>query len=540
MKEGRILLCHQLFHPSYFQTPTKYVVVSDHMWLTDEKPFNGVTLAHRFLSSFLYAKDHSFHRTWIKDHPRGPFRAACRYLKQKGVTHLCMFDPIEIPLRTSIERICKKEKLVLQWEDTPAFDETHEDLDYFLKEHPPKKKSYSHSVLYQWQRIRLNLLLNPTPTSSSTPTPTPLGGKWSFDTENRNPFPKYLDKEPIHSPSHSGAHPEQATILQFLRKRYKDNAGVLPVGSGAGAGAEEFWTRVSLFPLTHSQAKSHFQNFLKHGLLQFGPYEDAIHPNITFGYHSVISSCLNNGLLTPGYVLEQLRQWIASNTPLTSQQLASVEGFIRQVFGWRSYCRLLYREERNTFLRSNQLRHTKRLSPLWFKAPSKGGAITRIEWLDAQLEKAHLHAYSHHIVRLMVFSQWFLLMRIHPRDVLDWFWSVISIDAYEWVMIPNVLGMGQYADGGMMMTRPYVSASAYLEKMSRNTLQGMVTIKGKDYSWKEVWTALYYDFLMKHRSKLKGMYAYSRSYQYIASHPKKKQQWSQLAKAYRQLNGTHF
>jgi deoxyribodipyrimidine photolyase-related protein len=178
------------------------------------------------------------------------------------------------------------------------------------------------------------------------------------------------------------------------------------------------------------------------------------------------------------------------------------------------------RQERQVMLRSNFLAHRRPIPKYWFRYnPDK--PLTGIEWLDNLLTDAQERAYAHHIVRLMVFSNWFLINQYNPRDVLNWFWSVVSIDAYEWVMVPNVLGMGQYADGGMMMNRPYVSASAYLEKMSN----GKVSSK--------IWTSLFYVFLMKHEKTIGKMYAYARSMAYIRRvSPKQRKQWKDDVKKY--------
>lgn len=531
--KGRILLTNQLFSSTYITEPSERVVVSDHMWLTDEKPFNKTTLIHRFVSAKLYANQNHYTRFWVGDKEKekgGPFTRACRYLKKKGVTEILLFDPIDKPLIQSITSICKKESLTLTIEDTPAFLETHADLDQFLKENPPKKsggiRSYSHNPFYKWQRKRLSLLMNPDGTF--------VGGKLTFDTDNREPFPKNITKDPtivkpLPLPTKSRGDIHQ--IISFVGKRYRHNPGTLPReggGSGSGSGSGVIGN-AGLYPLTNSQALRRLKMFLKKMLPDFGPYEDAIHPNITYGFHSVLSSSLNNGLLTPDTILKEIKKIKTGK----GRELASIEGFIRQVFGWRSYCRLVYREERDTMMRSNYLKHTTRLPKSWFRNED---ITTKIPWLDTMFQEAYDKAYAHHIIRLMVFSQWFLLMRIHPRDVLDWFWSVVSIDAYEWVMVPNVLGMGQYADGGIMMTRPYVSSASYLEKMSRNTLKGNVILGKTTVDWREVWKAMYYDFLIHQKSKIGKMYAYSSSYARLRNVKDSQiKEWKQLSKKYRKL-----
>jgi deoxyribodipyrimidine photolyase-related protein len=319
-------------------------------------------------------------------------------------------------------------------------------------------------------------------------------------------------------------------IVDFIEKRYPKNPGYLKRGDGDNL--KDIIERVSLYPLTNKEATGRLKIFIRKMLPQFGRYEDAFQPGVSFGFHSVLSSSLNNGLITPGEILEEI-----GDIKPSKKILPSLEGFIRQVFGWRSYCRLVYREERDVMMRSNYLSHNIKLPKNWFEYPSGEGSegITKIGWLDSLLRDAHDKAYAHHIIRLMVFSNWFLLNQYHPRDVLDWFWSVVSIDAYEWVMVPNVLGMGQYADGGIMMMRPYISSSSYLLTMSR----GVIKTGGKGpsgelkYSWEEIWGALFYEFLKRHKNSVGKMYAYARSMAYLRKvSPIKEREWKKIIKYY--------
>lgn len=524
-KVGRILLNNQLFPVKYIPESPDVIVVSDSMWLIDDQPFNKLTLVHRILSSNLYADANDYYRTSGFMGHIHPLEEAFKYLKAKKVKIVKLFDPVDKPLLQVIERIAKRQRIVLEVEDTPAFTETHEDLDMFLKEYPPKEKGgirkYSHSVFYEWQRRRLGILWSQ--------SDKPIGGKLSFDVENRDPFPSDLDTDPtVYTPAVSVKSRTQSEIKEHIDKvadyvesKYPKNPGILR------RTPNDLESRLTMYPLTNAEAKKRLSLFLKKMLPDFGKYEDAFQPGVSFGYHSVLSSSLNNGLITPRDVLEAI-QSLPGGT--LKKHLASLEGFVRQIFGWRAYCRLVYREERQVMMRSNFLKHTRRLPSNWFrypkdpKDPKEGDiSLTNIEWLDKLLLDAQERAYAHHIVRLMVFSNWFLLNQYHPQDVLKWFWSVVSIDAYEWVMVPNVLGMGQYADGGIMMTRPYISAGAYLEKMSGG--------KVKDESG--IWTALYYEFLIKHQKTIGKMYAYSRSMAYIRrSSTSKQTEWKRIVKKY--------
>ena len=546
-KIGRLLLNHQLFPPKYIPESADVVVVSDSMWLIDDKPFNKLTLVHRILSANLYADENDYHRTSGFLGNILPLEDALKNLKSKKIKIVKLFDPLDKPLLQTVERLVKRHKMALEVEDTPAFTETHEDLDRFLKEHPPKEKGgirkYNHSTFYEWQRRRLDILW-----SSGD---KPLGGKLSFDVENRDPFPPKMESDPtIYKPG-TGTGTDTGTgtiginakikeqiqkVAEYVESKYTKNPGILFRKSSSGSGSDDLVERLIMYPLTNAEAKKRLVIFLKKMLPDFGKYEDAFQPGVSFGYHSVLSSSLNNGLITPGDILEAV-QSLPGKT--VNKHLASLEGFVRQVFGWRAYCRLVYRQERQVMMRSNFLVHTRRLPGTWFRYSGDDGegdkkkskSLTNIEWLDNLLLDAQERAYAHHIVRLMVFSNWFLLNQYHPQDVLKWFWCVVSIDAYEWVMVPNVLGMGQYADGGIMMTRPYVSAGAYLEKMSG----GKVKDEGG------IWTALYYGFLMKHQRTIGKMYAYARSMAYIhRSSPSKQMEWKAIVKNYWRSLGKEY
>lgn len=549
----RILLPHQLFPREYIPEPRERVIVADHEWLLEELPLNKVTLFHRLVSAGAYAGEHSFHRAELRKGKEGAFLEVCRRIRREGGRELRMFDPLDAPLRRSIETTCRSVKgLSLVFEDTPAFAETHEDLNEFLKEHPPKTRGgihrYSHAVFYQWQRRRLDLLM--------TPAGAPVGGKWTYDTENREPFPKTLTRDPPGAPlTKSGALPlpppsaiSKETIKEiydYIQRDFAKNPGVLP-----DTPEEALKIVGALYPLTRKGALIRLRRFMKRMLPEFGPYEDAFRVGVSFGYHSVLSSSLNNGLLTPDDVIREIRKIKPTKSQGQGSALASLEGFTRQVIGWRSFTRLVYREEREVMLRSNYLGNRRRLSKEWFQGDAPPS--TGVSWLDSLFKDAYWVGYAHHIVRLMVFSNWFLLMGYYPRDVLKWYSSVVSIDAYEWVMVPNVLGMGQFADGGMMMQRPYVSASAYLKTMSG----GMLTSSGAgvgggddgdeakagadDVStrWGDIWDALYYAFLMRHEGKLGKMYAYSRSYAYLRkTGAGKKAEWKKIAQDYMKTYG---
>lgn len=244
-------------------------------------------------------------------------------------------------------------------------------------------------------------------------------------------------------------------------------------------------------PFTHDDAEKWLKTFIKERLPYFGPNQDAVSQSIHLGNHSLLSPLLNIGLITPREVLDAvLKQFDA--LPDKKEHIASYEGFIRQLIGWREFCRLMYLFHGKSMFKMNLLNHKKRLTKNWYHA------TTGIAPIDQLIDKAHNTGYLHHIERLMYMGNFFLLSQIHPKDVYEWF-MVCFIDSYEWVMAPNVFGMSQYSLKGMsMMTRPYFSSSNYILKMSDFKKNG---------KWEIIWDALYYNFVDRHQDLLKTIYA---------------------------------
>jgi deoxyribodipyrimidine photolyase-related protein len=244
------------------------------------------------------------------------------------------------------------------------------------------------------------------------------------------------------------------------------------------------------YPINHNDALKHLKLFIKNKILDFGPYQDGISKDIIFGSHSVISPFLNNGLLTPDIVINEIMKFY-NKLKDKNKHIASIEGLIRQIIGWRSYVRFIYLFHGKDMFEMNQLKHNNKLSSHWFNA------TTNIEIIDHMINKVSKYAYLHHIERLMVMGNFALLTLLHPKEVYKWF-MICFIDSYEWVMIPNVFGMSQYALTNIsMMTRPYVSSSKYLLKMSNF----------KKNEWGDIWDALYWNFINKHKNILRNNYS---------------------------------
>ncbi len=312
------------------------------------------------------------------------------------------------------------------------------------------KKNLRFDSFYMYQRKRLDILLDE--------RGKPLGGKWSLDQENRKRLPKSIH---IPTPFSSKQTKEVKDAIAYVEKKYPKNPGNL-----------EFFN----YAVSHVDAQNALQNFIETRLAAFGDYEDAIVQKELILFHSCLSPYLNVGLLTPEIVIGvAIKYYEENNVPLNS-----IEGFVRQIIGWREFIRGAYHLIGERERASNFFDHKRKLPRSFYQG------TTGIPPVDETIKKLHSFCYVHHIERLMILGNFFLLCEISPHEVYQWFMELF-IDSYDWVMVPNVYGMSQYADGGMMTTKPYFSSSNYILKMS-------------DYPkgpWCEVWDSLFWRFMIK-------------------------------------------
>lgn len=237
---------------------------------------------------------------------------------------------------------------------------------------------------------------------------------------------------------------------------------------------------VCLYPCTHQLADRQLKHFVHHKLEAFGPFQDAIARESDVLYHSGLSAAMNVGLLSPHKVIQSCLA--VSKVPINS-----LEGFVRQVIGWRERCRYLYEYHYEALVTANHFGNSRNLRwDTWYNC------ATGIDVLDAEIGKAQRTAYAHHIVRLMVFLNVMVLCRVRQQDVIRWFMETCAVDAWDWVMVTNIGAMGYYSNA--FMTKPYISSSNYILKMS-------------DYPkgpWTKKWDALFYAFLKDNKAALKG------------------------------------
>jgi len=343
--------------------------------------------------------------------------------------------------------------------ETPNFLTTREQiLGHFTggsggsSSRTPTKTSARMATFYAWQRRRLDVLVEA--------DGSPVGGKWSFDEDNRRKLPK---GHPVPRTPAPERPPEVSEAIAWVREAFPDNPG----------NAEAF-----AWPTSHAEAEASYEVFLAERFEQFGPFEDAISTAHGVVFHSVLTPGLNIGLISPQHVLARALEVGAE----TDVPLASVEGFVRQVIGWREYMRATYHLWGARMRSGNRLGHTRALAPGWWDA------TTGLDPVDHVLRRVLETGYAHHIERLMVFGNATCLLRTDPDAVYEWFMEMF-IDAYDWVMVPNVYAMSQFAAGAAITTKPYVSGSNYLRKQSD-------LAKGE---WTQDWDALYWTFVRDHQ-----------------------------------------
>ncbi len=368
---------------------------------------------------------------------------------QQCASQVHIVDPTDYLLERRIRRFAQQYDLELIWHDNPSFLNSQSDNDLLLGK---QTQRFFLADFYKKQRLRLGILLE----DDGQPT----GGRWSFDTDNRKALPKGLALPNFPSyQSEWSKTAERAITTEF------------PSNSGD--------TDLSFYPVTHEEAKAALHFFVQNNLSLFGPYQDAFSTAAPYVFHSNLSTALNVGLLTPPQVIDEVLKHYREG----KVAIESAEGFLRQVVGWREFIRAVYERVGVQQRCTNAMQHHSQLN--WEK-------IRNVSFLQHTTQKIEQHAYAHHIERLMLLGNFFFLSEMHPDEVYRFFMSNF-MDAYDWVMVPNVYGMSQYADGGLMTTKPYFSGSNYLKK------QGLKM----DTEGAVLFDALFWNFVDKHQERLR-------------------------------------
>ncbi len=452
MKVG-LVFPHQLFEHN------PLIGLCDHIYLIEEFLFFRQYRFHKqkiafhrasmkFYADFLqgqgveviYVDAHSEHRD---------IRKLLPFLKANQVDEITYLDTTDEWLENRISKVCQEQKIDITKLPCPLFLNTTEEIETYFA----NKKRFFQTDFYKHQRQKRNILLDA--------AGKPLGGKWTFDDENRLKYPR--DKVPPKTtPIPQNKYYQKA--ITYTEKYFPDHYGKVNT---------DF-----LFPTTFDESKAWLQQFFKERFTEFGAYEDAIVAKEVVLHHSVLTPMLNVGLLTPQYIIDETLKYASEN----DIPINSTEGFIRQIIGWREFIRAVYQLKGTQERNRNYWGFTRKIPESFWKG------TTGIEPLDITIKKVLDTGYCHHIERLMVVGNFMLLCEFDPDEVYRWFMELF-IDAYDWVMVPNIYGMSQFADGGLMSTKPYISGSNYLMKMS----------DFKKGTWQETWDALFWRFMHVHR-----------------------------------------
>lgn len=445
-----LIFPNQLFiTSSRFCAETELWMIEDHLFFK-QYDFHRKKLAFHRASMQYYAekmRSKGFSTQYFKHHEADLLTIFSK-LGRLGLT-VQVYDPVDFLLEKRIKRFAEKFSVELIWHENPGFLNSKVINEKLV---PPNTQRFFLADFYKKQRIQLDILLES--------DLAPVGGRWSFDTENRKALPKnHILPE---FPKYSCKWAELA--VQEILEEFPNNPGEVSLEN---------------YPITTEQAEEALDFFIANCLALFGPYQDAFANTSTFVYHSNLSTAINAGLLSPKTVLAKVLE--AYEKGMVS--IESAEGYIRQLIGWREFIRVVYERKGVQQRTTNFMQHRNALDGSHFRADLL---------LQQVFQKIEKEAYAHHIERLMLLGNFFFLSEMHPDQVYRFFMENF-MDAYDWVMVPNVYGMSQFADGGLMTTKPYFSSSNYLKK------QGLKL----DTESAALFDALFWHFVDKHQVFLK-------------------------------------
>jgi deoxyribodipyrimidine photolyase-related protein len=369
-------------------------------------------------------------------------------------------EQIQLTSPTDLQIHCAEPSSFRQYQQLKDFGVEFVENDFFMTTRKlfcmwaERQKTFVMENFYRAQRVRLGILVA---------NGEPAGGRWNYDSENRLPPPKNYEWPQYLWHERDAIDTEVAAELNFEPTK--------------------------TWATTRAGALAQLDNFITNHLNGFGPYEDAIAADNWALHHSLLSPYLNNGLLNAREVVGAALQAYENH----KAPIESVEAFIRQVIGWREYIHGMYWYLGEAYREQNQLGANRKLLPL-FTDSSK----TRMNCVRSVVENVEERAWAHHIPRLMVLSNLALTTGVNPQEFLDWMRENF-VDANEWVMVPNIIGMATHADGGQLMTKPYAAGGAYLNRMTQHCKGCVYDPKKRVGDDACPFTTLYWDFLDRHK-----------------------------------------
>ncbi len=453
-----IILGNQLFDCSYLNKLKDHEVFmcEDYDLCTYEKHHKQKILF--FLSSMRsYAeelKKNNFKINYLdinQDFKKDYFKKLEALIKKKSIKEISFFEIEDKPFEKRLLAFLQAKKIKYNQISSPMFICSRNDFKDYLKKY---KKPFM-ANFYKEMRIKNKVLLDK--------NNNPVGGKWSFDKDNRKKI-----SENIKIPNIPKTNETTITkkLKPFIETNFKDHPG----------STSEFW-----FPTTRKEALNLLDDFFDKRLNLFGDYEDAVTHRSNIVFHSALSPLINVGLITPQIILNKINKYSKKI------KINSLEGYTRQIIGWREFMRGIYQNYDEKLFKSNFFKHKRKMKPSWYNG------TTGLDPLDHAIKNAIKHGWSHHIERLMILSNIMNLCGINPLQVYKWFMEMF-VDSSDWVMAPNVFGMGLFSDGGTFATKPYICGSSYILKM----------MEFKKGPWCDVLDGLYWKFIEQNQTFFKS------------------------------------
>ncbi|MEZ5559941.1 MAG: cryptochrome/photolyase family protein [Pseudomonadales bacterium] len=462
MNDVLVIFGNQLFHPDLLRSAVpdrarcRIVLVEDpqlcRRYAYHKQKLVLVLAAMRQYAALLETRGYDV-RYHSLDEATG-WRAAVRQAAHERQAARLLHFEVESPdLSRALGQFAAREALVHRVLPSPMFLTSHDDFaEHLAAERTPKLLPF-----YKAQRRRLQVLVSA--------GGEPVGGRWSFDQLNRERLPRHM-------------HPDEPPVLKHPAVVHEVKALVADQFATHPGGLRHFWV-----PTNHADAERWLDSFLATRFWNFGTYEDALTDRSAFVYHSALAPLLNIGLLTPRQVLDRTLDYAAGN----AVPVNSVEGFVRQIIGWREFVRGVYHHYYQPMQSRNIWNADRKLTDSWY------AGSTGLAPMDHVIGKALKLGWAHHIERLMVAANLMNLSGIQPQEVYRWFMEMF-VDAYDWVMVPNVFGMGLTSEGGIFTSKPYICGSNYVLKMG----------DFKRGAWCDVMDGLLWRFVAHHERTLRA------------------------------------
>ena len=449
MTHIQLVLGNQLFHPPTELNTAIPIVMVEHRDLCAHFKYHKHKIV-MILSAMRHYKNHLERLGYTVFYHHLNDSNATHYFNAletmiSNITEITHYEIEDHFFSQTLTEWCNQNHISMNCKSSPLFITSQDEFSTYLS----KTKKPFMKTFYEQQRKKLDVLME---------NGKPKGGQWSFDEENRKKTPKKIEFPNIPTGTQS-THLEN--VKSLVKTKFNNHIGEM----------KNIW-----FPTKRSEVFNWCDNFITVRFNKFGDYEDAIDPRSDFLFHSVLSPFINAGLITPTELLEKIKK-VENKIPINSY-----EGFVRQVIGWREFMRGIYQNYDQRLDNTNFFNHKRKMKKSWYDGS------TGLDPLDHAINNAKNFGWSHHIERLMILANIMNLCEINPKQVYKWFMEMF-VDSSDWVMAPNVYGMGLFSDGGIFATKPYICGSSYFLKM----------MHFKKGPWCDVMDGLYWKFIDRHK-----------------------------------------